>query len=439
MNKKAFFGGKFSKIFSRFVYFCTAWFFVSTIYILKSPVLPHKIFAEDGSVYIQEALDLSFRDALFTPYSGYGDLISRLGAELIIHFPIQLWSYGTFVYSTFWLALILLALVKISTETFKNRIIGLTAPFSLLLLPITNFDAIVSMSYLRFFFLAALFPIFFTQNNYRQKSILIFLVALIAPLMMPLTILFLPIALWQVYRSKIWVIFNLKAIKIQAAFILSCLFQIIFIALFAYGERKLLFDSSSIEVLYLLLDRVIGSALVPGWGLVSQPPMDYNLFAITLNNRYLIRGITAFVISLVIFYLVLNIKRKNSGFFRQIIFQYSFLFLSWFLISFLWAPEPRYALAIGFWFLWTTLQLLDFYLVDSTKFAFLLLVLVPLTWIMSWVPSEYRRSGDSWTESFSMSQSSCLDENKYVSIKIAPQFHDGRPDLMLRIKCDLIL
>ena len=257
--------------------------------------------------------------------------------------------------------------------------------------------------------------------------------------MTPLTIIFLPFAIKEIFSQSLSINSLLNKNRMPIVFVLSSLLQIIFVVLFAFGERKPLLTSNTLEVIYLLLDRVIGSSLIPGWGLVSQPPAEYDFFAITLNNTYLIRAIAALTISLFIFHFFVNIRHRNSVYFRQMLLQYSVLFLSWFFISFLWAPEPRYALAIGFWFLWTTLQVLDFYLVNSSKYALLFLILIPLTWITSWEPSGHRTSGGSWTENFPKSQSRCLNDYSYISIKIGPTYIDERQEFFVRVKCNRIL
>jgi hypothetical protein len=61
---------------------------------LRSTGVPfwETIWAEDGTVFVQDALDRSILGALFTPYAGYLHVPARLLGELTVLFPAEWWA-----------------------------------------------------------------------------------------------------------------------------------------------------------------------------------------------------------------------------------------------------------------------------------------------------------------------------------------------------------
>src|SRR5690606_21501253 len=52
-------------------------------------VATNSIWAEDGVIVLSDSLNLSFLDAIFTPYAGYLILVPRLIGEVAMLFPLQ--------------------------------------------------------------------------------------------------------------------------------------------------------------------------------------------------------------------------------------------------------------------------------------------------------------------------------------------------------------
>src|SRR4051794_5854160 len=67
---------------------------VAVVVALRSSGVPvwDTIWAEDGTVFIQGALDKSLPDALFTPYAGYLHVPARLLAAVTVVFPPERWA-----------------------------------------------------------------------------------------------------------------------------------------------------------------------------------------------------------------------------------------------------------------------------------------------------------------------------------------------------------
>ena len=62
----------------------------SALQLVRTPGQPawRVLWAEDGTIFLQQALDKSFPHALATPYAGYLHVVPRLLAELAAPFPL---------------------------------------------------------------------------------------------------------------------------------------------------------------------------------------------------------------------------------------------------------------------------------------------------------------------------------------------------------------
>lgn len=409
------------KILVRFSTLFGVWILVSGLLYLKIPIAFTKIYAEDGSVSLQDALAKSFPNDFLSSYAGYFDIIARSAGIVVTLFPLQNAAQVFFFFNTLMLSWIAITIYLASSEFIPNKTTRSVFSLSLILLPIASFESIANTTNLHFFFMSACLPIFLRGTMGKHETLFFSFFVLVATLSTPLMIFYFPLLVF--IRGNFWhSSFFTKLNHLEFVWSFGILIQVLFVFTQAFGERTSTGVQSVTKTGFLYLDRVVGSAFFPWWGNVSDSTTSIapNLFS---ANVYLaFRAILAIILFVfLIFYIIKsskgNIKiRTLSG---CVLFTTIFY---WFAVGVLFNPEPRYAIFPSF-----ALLVVLFYVQGGglkkerlDLHQRLGVVLIILTWLGSWSPSQLRVNGPTWATEYEKARVDCFAGASEVRIPIIP-------------------
>lgn len=397
--------------------------------LIKIPSAFQSFWAEDGAFYGQ-AIRESFPNDVFISGGGYIIFVSRILSNLVSLFPV----YHAAFTNTIILCLILAFLAQ---RIYVNLLFAIQSSLyralislSIFLLPINNFETVASGTALHFILLFVVLVICLSSKQ--TKSIVntdIFVVA-ISLLSDPFTILSLiplsfarPSFLKDFWRRR-------KSVLLIWSF--SFLVQVLMIYVFyTQNLRKLSESPSILKVVYLFLDRVIGSTLVPGWGHVSSDLFSKSEFSLFL----LVRGLSAFLILLFLIFTAVKLSKKSKSQHQNsthwvLLYLFVVPTFYWCLAGLLVNPEPRYAVFPGL-----SLLVVVFYLLENTtRFKQRALLnrlitisissLVIVTWLSSISPSDRRVNGVSWQNEVVKARLECQSAKlESTFLRILPRDH----------------
>ena len=415
--------------------------FVFTILIvIKIPFAFSNFWAEDGAFY-QQALDNPFPRDFLISGGGYVIFISRIVSNLVTLGPVGLAPViNAFVVITI-LGFIVQRLYANLDDLIKSRSYKLLVCFSVLLLPINNVETIASGTALHF---QLLFVSLVITLSARQRGSF-FATDLIILSISILSDPFAVIALAPLIFRRKEIVFEFWKHKLISAALLfsSALGQLVMVIVFRFrGNRELGSSHSLIKTSYLFLDRVIGSAFIPNWGLITSE----SFLEGRVTSQVIVRAVFGLVCASLIAAFVLAHFRKNlvkDEMHSKIVILWLVLLPSmyWFVTGFLFNPEPRYAVFPGLALLLAVFILLDHLICDGVslkrarELRYLVLLFVILTWVLSASPSSRRIDGPSWNDEMIKARMACqLSQLDIVSVKILPTDNNWK----LELKCHFI-
>lgn len=409
------------KISAKLGKFLGIWILLSGLLYLKIPSAFTKIYAEDGSISLQDALAKTFPNDFLSSYAGYLDIIARSAGRVVVSFPLESAAQVFFFFNTLMLSLIAVTVYRASTEFIPYKTTRSVFSLSLILLPIASFESIANSTNLHFFFMSACLPIFLKKSIGKYEDYLFSLFVLVATLSTPLMIFYLPLLIFMRKKFKNSG-FLAKPNRIEFAWLVGILIQFIFITTQAYGERTSAGVQSIAKTGFLYLDRVVGSAFVPWWGNVSDNTQSIAPNLLSLSLYLALRAVVALIIvSLLIVYIFKSSKRNPD--IREISAGVLLTgIVYWFVVGVLFSPEPRYAIFPSFGLLLTIFYAQGANLTKkkSKRQQVKLLVLILLTWLGSWSPSDLRTNGPIWAIEYRKAQAICMGGVPEVQIPIIP-------------------
>jgi hypothetical protein len=416
-------------------------------YYLKIPMAYQNFYAEDGMLFYQQAKDLSFPTDLLTPSTGYLMLISRIIARIVVLFPLELSPVINFVLTCYFIAIFCAVTYKNLANFITNNFIKIFVCFSIILLPILNFEVLAASCGLHFILL---FPAVLIFINFRSKlpiSNLDVIILLLAILSDP-TSFFCALVLLQPINSKTWRSFELKIKYIYASILICLSLQFFTVINSLYnGDRAIQRNSSFLKTIYLYFDRVIGNSIIPNWGFVSSADFATGMFNATLILR---GGVSVIIVVLVsIFILKLWNLKNNCVMNRQLKINLPLLLASsiayWFFCGYFFNPEPRYAIFPGLCFITAVLMLIDISIQKGINIAIrfhswyisLIAILFILIWGFSFTPSAQRTSGPTWVSELNSARFECINNKntEIIKLQILPTLAG---DWFVKIKCSEI-
>lgn len=407
------------------------WMAVSIFYSLRIPMAYKTFWAEDGSLFYQDAANKSFLETLKSPAAGYLCLIGRIGGKFTSFFPVQNVTVVNFLFASLVIALCIVTVYKHSQEFVSKTLLRLIMTLELVFNPIATFDSLANTANLHFTLPFVLLVILVSSRKNAKISLLSVLLIILACLSDPLCIFCFP-ALLNFNRTGIRVRATLIRSTYSTIYLTSMLVQFIFTAFYlAQGSRKTAQEHSIIKTTYLYLDRVVGSTFIPGWGRVSSTDLAPG----SLSTKLMFRA--AFAISILILWSILYVRLfktqtviKAKLVNRDIVLLLFFVCSAtyWFIAGITFNPEPRYGIFPALCLLLVGVVIIDRYMspghnLRTGKFVLWTFCLtICATWILSWTPSSYRITGPEWKSEVAKATNRCVvSKSTSEKLQILPE------------------
>jgi hypothetical protein len=270
------------------------------------------------------------------------------------------------------------------------------------------------------YFMAASGILLYTPENEKKFQYARNTVIFIAVLSNPLCIFLIPLILGRIVffqAGKLKPYFNSG----DYTFFAGLLIQFGFILFSGVGDRAPHAPNSLFSVIYLYLDRSIGSTFFPNWGFVSgnasNPQFENTYFLKSLYLRFFISSLVLIAV-LLLSMISFKHKKTKSGTDALTLLITSLIFTL--LIGLFYSVEPRYMIFSSVMSFYALLTLLSDYKskfkVTLTSIWFFLLILMSLT------PSSYVSHGPNWSTNLQREKGACLAEpsKAIMEIRIMP-------------------
>jgi hypothetical protein len=161
------------------------------------------IWAEDGAVFLADAVNRPFREVVLEPYAGYALLVPRLLAEVASHLPLEFASAAMSGGSAFVHAL-LAAFVYRATSCLHHRLVRIALASAVILLPVMAREALNNAANLHWALMfAAFWALLWVPSRWELRLIASTVVGL-AGLTDPLTLLLAPAAVMRLVAVGGW-------------------------------------------------------------------------------------------------------------------------------------------------------------------------------------------------------------------------------------------
>ncbi len=184
------------------------------------------VWAEDGQNFYQDALDLPLSETLFKPYAGYGHALPRILATVGSWLPPEWYSVWAAVSSTFVVSLLALFVSFASAPLLRAPLRRGILAVSLLVMPVLPLEVLAALCNVHWMLpIACLFAVLFPVDGWAGIAVRAVIVVL-APLTSPLSLLFAPIALYQLVvflrRRDEW-----RRFVVPVAYLVACVGQLL--------------------------------------------------------------------------------------------------------------------------------------------------------------------------------------------------------------------
>jgi hypothetical protein len=122
---------------------------------IKFPFVFTKMYAEDGALFLSDALKFNFPYDLFEPAAGYSTLIMRLGGRFVSLFPLVDAAMAGAIFSAICLSVLAAGIFQFNNFSTRNFWGRLLLSLSFLFLPLASFSAVGNIANLYIFFIKA--------------------------------------------------------------------------------------------------------------------------------------------------------------------------------------------------------------------------------------------------------------------------------------------
>lgn len=365
------------------------------VWKIRFPFIFSKIYAEDGALFLHDALELKFPTDFLTPAAGYSTLIMRIGGQFVSFFPLTLSAVMCGLFAAFNLAILSALIFKYNNLKNDSSWSRYFLVFTFLFLPLSSYSAIGNITNLYIYWMIASGVLLSCRDSSNKALFYKSVVFLIATLSLPLTFFLLPIMLFRIISQKKVTGYS-KFYFSDICFLLGCFLQTLFILMFSFGERYPQSPQPFLKTFYLYLDRGIGSSIIPMWGFVSaeNTQINYENSFFAFESLY-VRFLIVAIIMCIIIFLFYQYKSLIPMIIKQEILLLTVLgFIYSILIGSFFNPEPRYMLFTSFLTFWVLIMIFDFQKKHMTKIIFS--GIIGFVLILGLNSSEHRSAGPEW-------------------------------------------
>lgn len=388
-----------------------------SVWSIRFPFIFRKIYAEDGALFLADALKYNFPTDFFEPAAGYSTVIMRIGGRFVSIFPLENAAIMGGVFTAICLSILAAGLFQYNNFIGQNFWGRFTLSLSFIFLPLASFSAVGNIANLYIYFMAASAVFLYYHEKTLGEALYKCLILFIAALSLPLTVFLLPIMMHRIYLDKkasgYW-----KILKSDCVFVIGVILQFMFIAITSFGERAPHSPQSLFKVIYLYLERGIGISTIPKWGFVSGTSGDIqyenSVFLLHSSQVRLVLVLVVLAILALVFY------RNRFGISRVIRGQLWFIMLLGLIYSVLvglfFNPEPRYMIFTSFLTCWLFLLLMESQgnvRVRNISTTFLIIVLA-----LGLTASIHRSQGPEWKPELAKARQTCMTFRDIPQVQI---------------------
>jgi len=213
------------------------------------------VWAEDGSVFLADALEHPLFSTFFEPHGGYLHLVPRLVAGLAASLPLELAAPTFNVVSALVVSLLAAFVYLASANKLQARASRLALSTLVALLPAAGSELLGNAANLHFYLIFACFWALMWRSDSRGALGARVAVVLATTLSDPLAVLLAPLALADALARR-----SRRALAVPGAFVLGLALQLAAIAASESPQRLTRFDAADVVPLFAL--RVAGSLTV---------------------------------------------------------------------------------------------------------------------------------------------------------------------------------
>lgn len=174
----------------------TALVFATAVEMGRQSGVPawNSLWAEDGAIFLADALNRSFLDTVFEPINGYMLLVPRIAAEIVVLFPLTDAARITALIGSFVVAAVAVFVYDASSVALRHRAPRIVLACGVVLVPAGGFETTANLANLHWYLLFACFWALVSAGQTAGRLTARTLFAVAAPLSDPLAILLVPIA-----------------------------------------------------------------------------------------------------------------------------------------------------------------------------------------------------------------------------------------------------
>jgi hypothetical protein len=226
-------------------------------------------------------------------------------------------------------------------------------------------------------------------------------------------------------------------------YLISVTIQIAFISNFFGNSTRVFGDNLNIiKTIYLFMDRVVGSSLIPNWGFIDGAILDNS----GIPKILIFRFIASFIALFLLMYLLLVNKffKVSSQIYDKNLLVGLLLLtlcLYWTVAGIFFNPEPRYAIFPSLCLISVFLLCLDtsFTKIKENKVKRLLYFTTSLLFILIFISafkeSDFRNTNQIWSEQVAAGRIACRDAQLLrIEIRIPPE----QNNLLLPLNCKML-
>ena len=403
---------------------------------LREPSGLLNFWAEDGVVFYSDVMNEDFPQRLFVDSGGGGylNLSGKIIAEFVGMFPIGFAPIVNFIFVNLVYAILFVVIYNRLNLYFKTKTFLFLFMGFFIFVPIASYDSVATSINLHFFLFFTSFIIIFTKEG--KSTLVSHSIIFVTCLSDPLAILLIPAIAVLIILKK-----NLHTHLFTYTF--SLLIQVAFIVQF-FGDstRVVGLDPSIIKTVYLFMDRVVGSSLIPNWGFID----GQNIESGGISKILIIRLVASFIVLSLLVYLLITARSLNVTPFREgQNFLVGLMLLTlgtyWAVAGLFFNPEPRYAIFPSLCLVCVFLMSLDsigsnFKENKIRRFSLCIASFLFISIFAStFQVSNIRDTNQIWSDQLAAGKAACKDGKLLqVEIEIPPE----RNNLLLSLNCKML-
>jgi hypothetical protein len=388
-----------------------------SVWSIRFPFIFRKVYAEDGALFLADAIKYSFPSDLVKPAAGYSTLIMRIGGRFVSIFPIEFAALISGTFTAICLSFLAAGIFQFNNFINKDFWSRFTLSLCFMFLPLATYSAIGNIANLYVYFMTACAVFLYYHEKNSWETIFKCSVLFIAALSLPLTIFLMPIMLHRMCLDKKYLGYW-KMLKSDIIFLVGVTIQFMFIAVTSFGERVPHSPQSLFKVLYLYFERGIGISIIPKWGFIAgtsgEITFENSVTWLESVNLRLIIVLVAVVALALVYYK--NRFSMSSAVREQAILITLLGFIYSLMVGLFFNPEPRYMLFTSFLTLWVILLLLE--TESKIKFKFVALSYLSIVLILALTSSSHRSQGPDWKSSIEEARRTCLGSQDLQQVRI---------------------